>query len=171
MPCGARAGPAGDSSRIASDRLCKTPCLEISRRRSTCRAKEAPRTFPCSHANPTFDLVDILAGSVGFFNNYNLCHIRTVNWDEILTGPKAKTIYVYNFTQPERECKSSTAIDCDSTDCSRLCAHLCTQTLRPAMRRVLRRRLLGRRSTQLSEVLQDQLLAAVSSRKMLRPES
>ena len=47
---------------------------------------------------------DILSGSVGFFNNYNLCHIRTVNWDEILTGSKAKTIYVYNFTQPEREC-------------------------------------------------------------------
>jgi L1 cell adhesion molecule len=50
-------------------------------------------------------LRDILAGSVGFFNNYNLCHIRTINWEEILTGPKAKTIYVYNFTQPERECE------------------------------------------------------------------
>ncbi|KAI1292179.1 Epidermal growth factor receptor [Halotydeus destructor] len=49
-------------------------------------------------------LRDILTGSVGFFDNYNLCHIRTINWDEILTGPKAKTIYVYNFTQPEREC-------------------------------------------------------------------
>lgn len=51
-------------------------------------------------------MTDILAGSVGFFNNYNLCHIRTINWEEILTGPKAKTIYVYNFTQPERECPS-----------------------------------------------------------------
>lgn len=49
-------------------------------------------------------LRDILAGNVGFFNNYNLCHIRTLNWDEILTGPGAKTIYVYNFTQPERAC-------------------------------------------------------------------
>lgn len=53
-----------------------------------------------------FISTDILAGSVGFFNNYNLCHIRTINWEEILTGPKAKTIYVYNFTQPERECPS-----------------------------------------------------------------
>lgn len=49
-------------------------------------------------------IIDILAGSVGFFNNYNLCHIRTINWDEILTGSRAKTVYVYNFTQPEREC-------------------------------------------------------------------
>lgn len=49
-------------------------------------------------------LRDILAGSVGFFNNYNLCHIRTIKWDEILTGPSAKPVYVYNFTQPEREC-------------------------------------------------------------------
>ena len=51
--------------------------------------------------------LDILAGNVGFFNNYNLCHIRTLNWDEILTGPGAKTIYVYNFTHPERPCKFS----------------------------------------------------------------
>ncbi|XP_046914713.2 epidermal growth factor receptor isoform X2 [Dermatophagoides farinae] len=51
-------------------------------------------------------LRDILVGNVGFFNNYNLCHIRTLNWDEILSGPGAKTIYVYNFTQPERACPS-----------------------------------------------------------------
>ncbi|XP_023221875.1 epidermal growth factor receptor-like isoform X2 [Centruroides sculpturatus] len=49
-------------------------------------------------------LRDILSGSVGFFNNYNLCHMRTINWEEILTGLGAKIIYVYNFTQPEREC-------------------------------------------------------------------
>lgn len=48
--------------------------------------------------------VDILAGNVGFFNNYNLCHIRTLNWEEILSGQSARTIYVYNFTQPERAC-------------------------------------------------------------------
>ena len=47
----------------------------------------------------------ILEGAVGFFNNYNLCYIRTINWDEILAGSKAKIIYVYNFTQPERECR------------------------------------------------------------------
>lgn len=31
-------------------------------------------------------LRDILAGSVGVFSAYNLCHIRTINWDEIITG-------------------------------------------------------------------------------------
>ncbi|XP_065571133.1 epidermal growth factor receptor-like isoform X2 [Artemia franciscana] len=49
-------------------------------------------------------LRDILAGYVGLFNNYNLCHIRSINWDEIITGPNAKFMYVYNFTEPEREC-------------------------------------------------------------------
>lgn len=49
-------------------------------------------------------LRDILAGSVGMFNNYNLCHIKTINWDEIITGPNAKYMYRYNFTNPEREC-------------------------------------------------------------------
>jgi hypothetical protein len=31
-------------------------------------------------------LRDILNGSVGMFNNYNLCHVRTIQWDEILSG-------------------------------------------------------------------------------------
>ena len=47
---------------------------------------------------------DILAGSVGFYNNYNLCHIKTINWEEILTGVNATSKYVYNFTNTEREC-------------------------------------------------------------------
>lgn len=51
-----------------------------------------------------FALRDILAGSVGFFNNYNLCHIRTIIWEELLSTPNSKYLYVYNFTQPEREC-------------------------------------------------------------------
>lgn len=37
-------------------------------------------------------LRDILAGSVGVFNAYNLCHIRTINWDEIITGKFVKLI-------------------------------------------------------------------------------
>ncbi|CAH1394457.1 unnamed protein product [Nezara viridula] len=49
-------------------------------------------------------LRDILAGSVGMFNNYNLCHVKSINWDEIITGPNSSYVYVYNFTQPEREC-------------------------------------------------------------------
>lgn len=31
-------------------------------------------------------LRDILAGSVFIFNNQNLCHIRSIDWDEIITG-------------------------------------------------------------------------------------
>ncbi|RWS24396.1 epidermal growth factor receptor-like protein, partial [Leptotrombidium deliense] len=49
-------------------------------------------------------LRDILSGNVGFFNNYNLCHIRTIKWEEILTGLHAKSILVYNFTKPESDC-------------------------------------------------------------------
>ncbi|KZS10602.1 putative Epidermal growth factor receptor [Daphnia magna] len=49
-------------------------------------------------------LRDILAGSCGLFNNYNLCHMKTINWEEIITGTGSKIINVYNFTEPEREC-------------------------------------------------------------------
>ncbi|XP_074598679.1 epidermal growth factor receptor [Brevipalpus obovatus] len=49
-------------------------------------------------------LRDILAGDVGFFYNYNLCHVKSIKWEEILTGPGANAIYVYNFTHPERDC-------------------------------------------------------------------
>ncbi|XP_057319876.1 epidermal growth factor receptor isoform X1 [Microplitis mediator] len=49
-------------------------------------------------------LRDILAGSVGMYHNYNLCHMKTINWDEIISGPQAKYVYVYNFTSPERSC-------------------------------------------------------------------
>jgi epidermal growth factor receptor len=41
---------------------------------------------------------------VGILNNYNLCHIKTIQWDEIITGNNAKYVYVYNFTEPERDC-------------------------------------------------------------------
>lgn len=51
-----------------------------------------------------FVCTDILAGSCGLFNNYNLCHMKTINWEEIITGVGAKYVYVYNFTEPEREC-------------------------------------------------------------------
>uniref|UniRef100_A0A8D9BMT9 Receptor protein-tyrosine kinase n=1 Tax=Cacopsylla melanoneura TaxID=428564 RepID=A0A8D9BMT9_9HEMI len=59
-------------------------------------------------------LRDILAGTAGMFNNYNLCHVKTINWEEILSAaPGVQPVYVYNFEQPERECppcdKSCTA--------------------------------------------------------------
>ncbi|XP_065160350.1 epidermal growth factor receptor isoform X2 [Atheta coriaria] len=49
-------------------------------------------------------LRDVLSGSIGLFNNYNLCHIKTINWDEIISDPAGSYVYVYNFTSPEREC-------------------------------------------------------------------
>ncbi|XP_062547794.1 epidermal growth factor receptor isoform X1 [Armigeres subalbatus] len=49
-------------------------------------------------------LRDILSGSAGIFNNYNLCHVKTINWDEVLSDSKAHYRYTYNFTSPERDC-------------------------------------------------------------------
>ncbi|XP_076263904.1 epidermal growth factor receptor isoform X1 [Rhynchophorus ferrugineus] len=49
-------------------------------------------------------LRDILRGSVGIINNYNLCHIKTIDWKEIMSDPKGKYNYVYNFTSGERSC-------------------------------------------------------------------
>lgn len=37
-------------------------------------------------------LRDILNGSVGIFNNYNLCHIRTIKWNEILSGEESTMV-------------------------------------------------------------------------------
>ena len=37
-------------------------------------------------------------------NNYNLCHIKTIEWDEIISGPGDRLIYVYKFKEPERGC-------------------------------------------------------------------
>ena len=41
---------------------------------------------------------------MGILNNYNLCHIKTIQWSEIITGPNSMYVYVYNFTEPERDC-------------------------------------------------------------------
>lgn len=47
---------------------------------------------------------DILRGRVGVINNYNLCHMATIEWKEIMSDPNAKYIFVYNFTEPQRTC-------------------------------------------------------------------
>lgn len=39
-------------------------------------------------------LRDILNGSVGMFNNYNLCHIRTIEWDEIISGETSNYTFI-----------------------------------------------------------------------------
>jgi epidermal growth factor receptor len=51
-------------------------------------------------------LRDVLKGSIGLFNNYNLCHVKTINWKEIITDPVGRYVFVYNFTSPERDCPS-----------------------------------------------------------------
>ncbi|XP_017865540.1 PREDICTED: epidermal growth factor receptor isoform X1 [Drosophila arizonae] len=50
------------------------------------------------------ELRDILAGWVGFFNNYNLCHTRSIVWREILSGANDDYNYTYTFTAAERTC-------------------------------------------------------------------
>ncbi|XP_022235217.1 epidermal growth factor receptor-like isoform X2 [Limulus polyphemus] len=49
-------------------------------------------------------LREILSGSVGFFNNHNLCHIRSIQWQELLSGSDAVFTYVYNLTLGEWKC-------------------------------------------------------------------
>jgi len=46
------------------------------------------------------NLREILAGSVGSYNNRNLCYIRSIDWDEILNWPMYRSVFVYNGTQP-----------------------------------------------------------------------
>ncbi|GIY37822.1 epidermal growth factor receptor [Caerostris extrusa] len=55
-------------------------------------------------------LRDILAGSVGFYNNYNLCHIRTIKWEEILTGHHAN-LSTFTTSLKPRESKSQTPVE------------------------------------------------------------
>lgn len=49
-------------------------------------------------------LRDVLSGSVGLFSNYNLCHVKTINWKEIISDVNERYVYNYNFSSPEREC-------------------------------------------------------------------
>lgn len=41
---------------------------------------------------------------MGLFNNYNLCHVKTIQWDEIISHQNGSYVYEYNFTSPERQC-------------------------------------------------------------------
>ncbi|KAF5303726.1 hypothetical protein FQR65_LT00870 [Abscondita terminalis] len=49
-------------------------------------------------------LRDVLRGSIVLFNNYNLCHVKTIDWKEIISHPNGHYIYHYNFSSPERNC-------------------------------------------------------------------
>uniref|UniRef100_A0A182WA18 receptor protein-tyrosine kinase n=1 Tax=Anopheles minimus TaxID=112268 RepID=A0A182WA18_9DIPT len=86
------------------------PRLQIIRGRTTFKLNKWEEAYGLfvsfSHMN-TLELPalrDILGGSVGFFNNYNLCHVRSINWDEILSAPQTSMQYTFNFSSPEREC-------------------------------------------------------------------
>lgn len=43
-------------------------------------------TYSQMHTLELPALRDILAGSVGLMYNFNLCHVLSINWDEIITG-------------------------------------------------------------------------------------
>lgn len=43
-------------------------------------------TYSQMHTLEMPALRDILAGSVGLLNNYNLCHLKSINWEEIIAG-------------------------------------------------------------------------------------
>uniref|UniRef100_A0A182K8V6 receptor protein-tyrosine kinase n=1 Tax=Anopheles christyi TaxID=43041 RepID=A0A182K8V6_9DIPT len=86
------------------------PRLQIIRGRTTFKLNKWEEAYGLfvsfSHMN-TLELPalrDILGGSVGFFNNYNLCHVRSINWEEILSAPQTSMQYTFNFSSPEREC-------------------------------------------------------------------
>jgi epidermal growth factor receptor len=53
-------------------------------------------------------LKDIQNGSVGMFNNYNLCHVKTIQWDEILSGNMnflaSNLLAILNFNNFSFEC-------------------------------------------------------------------
>lgn len=76
-------------------------------------------TYSQMHTLELPALRDILAGSVGVFSAYNLCHIRTINWDEIITGMSGlsepftgTSIYVNRFFQqvPKRNSNTHTTL-------------------------------------------------------------
>ncbi|CAG0882101.1 unnamed protein product [Cyprideis torosa] len=87
------------------------PSLQIIRGRSLFSVPNDERDFSlmvakCSKME-TLEmpaLRDILHGSVGLFDNYNLCHIKTINWTEIISDKQASYTYQYNITETEREC-------------------------------------------------------------------
>ncbi|CAH2034962.1 unnamed protein product, partial [Iphiclides podalirius] len=64
-------------------------------------------------------LRDVLRGSVGIYNNFNLCHVKTINWDEIITGVNATPQCA------QGRCFGPNPRDC----CNTFCAGGCTGPL------------------------------------------
>ena len=47
-----------------------------------------------------------MAGSVMFDSNYELCHVNSIAWSDILTGEGATTLYELSDPgRPSRQCK------------------------------------------------------------------
>lgn len=49
-------------------------------------------------------LRDILSGSVGIYQNFNMCHLSTIDWEEIMTGQNASLVHVHDYKTEERMC-------------------------------------------------------------------
>lgn len=88
----------------------KMPNLQIIRGRDLFRLKEHSEQkeefamFLMQNEIKTLQLPnlrEIIAGSVGSYNNRNLCYMNSINWGEILNGPMYKSVFVYNGTQPD----------------------------------------------------------------------
>lgn len=65
-------------------------------------------------------LREILNGSVKSLNTKNFCYIQTIQWDEILSGSKAKATFKNNFHKPEKERHDCAAVSCHPT-CEKGC--------------------------------------------------
>nr|WAR33938.1 epidermal growth factor receptor 2a [Scylla paramamosain] len=91
------------------------PSLQIIRGRTLFKVSVNDKSFALlvtlskMHTLEMPSLRDILHGSVGVINNYNLCHIETIEWNEIMTDPLANYTYMYNFSEPQRTCQCHTS--------------------------------------------------------------
>ena len=109
-------------SRLSADEGCSSSTCKMTSSPSSSRSPRCT-TLRCQHSEVThtpfflslcghhslhshyLPTLEILEGSGGSLNNYNLCHIKTIKWEkEIITGPGSKFVYVYNFSEPERDC-------------------------------------------------------------------
>lgn len=54
-------------------------------------------TYSQMHTLEMPALRDILSGSVGLFNNYNLCYMKAINWEEIIAGKLNDFTLCWNY--------------------------------------------------------------------------
>lgn len=70
-------------------------------------------------------LGEILNGNVGVYNNRNLCHLDSINWDEIIANPRVSGYRQgYNLTKssgPRRNCNQHAGQQCHRSCEQRAC--------------------------------------------------